>query len=56
MSSPLIDMSNFHDFLEEHAMFPFSELDDARSIGSTYIFPIEVRLLDANWKPKHAVR
>jgi hypothetical protein len=49
-------MSNFHDFLVKHAMFPFPEPDEARSIGSTDISEIEVGLLETEWKAKHAVR
>jgi hypothetical protein len=48
-------MSNFHDFME-HAMFPFPKSDEARSIDSTDVSKIEVRLLKAEWKAKHPVR
>ena len=49
-------MSNFHDFLVEHAMFPFPELVGTRSINSTDISPFDVGLINAEWKAKHAVR
>jgi hypothetical protein len=49
-------MSNFHDFLVEHAMFPFPELDVTRSVGSTDISELEVGRLGKGWKAEHAVR
>jgi len=47
-------MSNFHDFLVEHAMFPFPKPDEARSIDSTDVSEIEVGLLKTEWKAKHS--
>ena len=49
-------MSNFHNFLVEHAKFPFHKPDEARSTGSNDISEIEVRLLETKWKAKHVVR
>ena len=46
-----------HDFLVEHAKFPFPEclIDDA-SASSTGLSEIDVGLLDDQWKARHAVR
>jgi hypothetical protein len=49
-------MSNFHDFLVKHAMFPFPEPDDTKSVVSTDISELEVGLLGKGWKAGHAVR
>jgi hypothetical protein len=45
-----------HDFLVEHAKFPFPRLDESRTIGTTDISPFEVGLLEREWKAGHAVR
>ncbi|KIM82646.1 hypothetical protein PILCRDRAFT_97458 [Piloderma croceum F 1598] len=47
-------MSNFHHFLVEHAIFPFPEPGEARSIGTTDISKIEVGLLETEQKAKYA--
>ena len=49
-------MSNFHNFLVEHAMLPFPELVEVGSINSTNISLVDVRLINAKWKAKHVVR
>lgn len=49
-------MSKWHDFLLEHAKFPFPQPSEHRSIGATDISPIEVGLLRPEWKATHAVR
>jgi hypothetical protein len=48
-------MSKLHDFLLEHAKFPFPDVEDDRSVGTTDISEIEVGLL-GEWKANHAVR
>ena len=48
-------MSNLHDFLLEHAKFPFPR-DGDRSEATTDISAIEVGLLARDWKGNHAVR
>ena len=49
-------MSTFHDFLVEHAKFPFPSLDGRLSSGTTDISIPEVELLEKEWKAKLAVR
>lgn len=49
-------MSNLHDFLVEHAKFPFPESDHAQNVDTTDISLVEVALLQREWKPNHAVR
>ena len=49
-------MSNLHDFLVEHAMFPSPQPDESLSAGTTDISPIEVPLLETEWKANRAVR
>ena len=49
-------MSNLHDFLVEHAKFPFPQLKEGPSSASiTDISLIEVPLLEREWKANHAV-
>ena len=49
-------MSNLHDFLVEHAKFPFPLLDEPKSLGTTDISTLDVNLLETEWKAKVAVR
>ena len=49
-------MSTLHDFLVEHAKFPFPILNEHLSSSSTDIFILEVELLEKEWKAKLAVR
>ncbi|KAI0302510.1 hypothetical protein BC826DRAFT_1089655 [Russula brevipes] len=49
-------MSKLHDFLVEHAKFPFSPLDGHLSTTTTDISTFEVGLLEKEWKAKLAVR
>jgi hypothetical protein len=49
-------MSNLHDFLVEHAKFPFPQPNEGPSAGTTDISLIEVPLLEREWKANHAVR
>ena len=49
-------MSKWHDFLLEHAKFPFPHPVEDRSVGTTDISQIEVGLLSREWKANHAVR
>jgi hypothetical protein len=49
-------MSKLHDFLVEHAKFPFPPLDGCLSTNTTDISTIEVGLLEKEWKAKLAVR
>jgi hypothetical protein len=49
-------MLKLHDFLVEHAKFPFPHADDSRSTSSTDISNFEVALLEKEWKAQHAVR
>ena len=46
----------FHDFLVEHAKFPFPECLIGASTSSTSLSEIDVGLLDDQWKARHAVR
>jgi hypothetical protein len=45
-----------HDFLVEHAKFPFPRPDECRTAGTTDISVFEVGLLEREWKAAHAVR
>ena len=49
-------MSKLHDFLVQHAKFPFPPLDGSLSSGITDISRFEVSLLETEWKAKVAVR
>ncbi|KAF8704494.1 hypothetical protein AX14_013942 [Amanita brunnescens Koide BX004] len=49
-------MSNLHDSLVEHATFPFPQPNEDLSTSSADISPLEVPLLEEEWKAKHAVR
>jgi len=45
-----------HDFLVEHAKFPFPRPDECRTAGTTDISAFEVGLLEREWKAGDAVR
>ncbi|KIL54825.1 hypothetical protein M378DRAFT_91869 [Amanita muscaria Koide BX008] len=45
-----------HDFLLEHAKFPFPHPDELLTADATDISEIEIGLLEREWKAKHAVR
>jgi hypothetical protein len=47
---------NVHDFLVEHAKFPFPSPDEDRTAGTTDISQFEVGLLKREWRAGHAVR
>ena len=49
-------MATFYDFLVEHAKFPFPDPDESHSVDTTDITPVEVGLLEPEWKAKFAVR
>jgi hypothetical protein len=52
-------MVKFHDFLEEHAKFPFPPLpqfDPSRTVSTTDVSQIEVASLQREWKAQRAVR
>ena len=49
-------MSKLHDFLVEHAKFPFPTLDEKLSASTTEISTFEVQSLEIDWKAKLAVR
>jgi hypothetical protein len=49
-------MSKLHDFLVDHAKFPFPRLSEALSSSTTDISILDVDLLETKWKPKLAVR
>ena len=49
-------MSKLHDFLVEHAKFPFPPHSGKLSSGSTDISTLDVDLLETEWKAKLAVR
>jgi hypothetical protein len=48
-------MSKLHDFLVEHAKFPFPHLGELQSGDTTDISELEVTLLESEWKAKQAV-
>ena len=45
-----------HDFLLEHAMFPFPHPNEDRTAGITDVSQFEVGMLEKEWKAVHAVR
>ena len=45
-----------HDFLLEHAMFPFPHPNEDRTAGITDVSQFEVGMLERVWKAVHAVR
>ncbi|KIL54822.1 hypothetical protein M378DRAFT_18516 [Amanita muscaria Koide BX008] len=47
---------NLHDFLVEHAKFPFPPPDELRTASTANISEFEVGLLEQEWKARHAVR
>jgi hypothetical protein len=49
-------MSKLHDFLVEHAKFPFPLLDEDLSLSTTDISTLDVGSLEIEWKAKFAVR
>jgi hypothetical protein len=49
-------MAKFHDFLVEHAKFPFPLPDEFRTTVTTDVSDFEVGLLKREWKAKYAVR
>ncbi|KAN0102364.1 hypothetical protein V8E52_012018 [Russula decolorans] len=49
-------MVKFHDFLVEHAKFPFPLPDELQTCDSTDVSNFEVGLLEREWKAKYAVR
>jgi hypothetical protein len=49
-------MSKLHDFLVEHAKFPFPPLNEDLSSSTTDISALDVGLLEIEWKAKVAVR
>jgi hypothetical protein len=53
LSSTATIVTNLHDFLAEHAKFPFPQPE---SVDTTDLSLLEVAFLDREWKPKHVVR
>ena len=49
-------MTEFHDFLVEHAMFPFPLPNELQTADITDVSDLEVGLLEREWKAKYAVR
>ena len=49
-------MANFHDFLVEHAKFPFPPPDELQSVSTTDISTFEAGLIPNEWRAKYAVR
>ena len=49
-------MSNMHDFLAEHANFPFPQHSEGPSVGTTDVSMNEILLLKREWKANHAAR
>jgi hypothetical protein len=49
-------MANFHDFLVEHAKFPFPLPDELESPSPTNISSFEIGILEREWKATHALR
>jgi hypothetical protein len=49
-------MAKFHDFLVEHAKFPFPLPDELRTADTADVSDFEVGLLEREWKAKYAVR
>ena len=55
--STLLAIMELHDFLVEHAKFPFPHTDGNRRVGTTTdISQFEIGLLEREWKAGHAVR
>src|ERR1700722_542918 len=46
----------FHDFLAEHAKYPFPSTDERRTVNTTDISEVEAGLIDGKWGAMHAVR
>jgi hypothetical protein len=53
---PVLAIMKLHDFLVEHAMFPFPQPNEDRSAGTTDVSQFEVAMLEREWKARHAVR
>ena len=49
-------MTTLHDFLVEHAKFPFPVTDESRTVDTTDISLLDVSKLSKEWKAGHAVR
>ena len=49
-------MENFHEFLFEHAKFPFPPPDVLPSVDTTDISLLEAGLLSEEWRAEYAVR
>jgi hypothetical protein len=49
-------MAKIHDFLVEHAKFPFPLPDESRTVDTTDVSDLEVGLLEREWKAKYAFR
>jgi hypothetical protein len=49
-------MSKLHDFLVEHAKFPFPPLNEDLSSSPTDISTLDANLIEIEWKAKLAVR
>jgi hypothetical protein len=49
-------MSKLHDFLVDHAKFPFPPLNEDISSSTTDISALDVDLVETEWKAKLAVR
>ena len=45
-----------HDFLVEHAMFPFPHPNEDRTAVTTDVSQFEVAMLEREWKARYAVR
>ena len=54
--SPVLAIMKLHDFLVQHAMFPFPHLNEDRTAGTTDISQFEVGMLESEWKAEHAIR
>jgi hypothetical protein len=52
----MTDSLLFHDFLVEHAKFPFPDCLIGASASSTRLSEVDVGYLNAEWKALHAVR
>jgi hypothetical protein len=49
-------MANFHEFLVEHAKFPFPLPDKLEPPSPTNISSFEIGILEREWKATHALR
>ena len=49
-------MANFHDFLVEHAKFPFPLPDELQSASATDISIFEAGLIPNEWRAEYAIR